>query len=258
MIETFTLVTSTYSYVVKHDTLDDERHILNVGNPNKYPCVVLAIFPRDKTITIVGISYLTECAIGGEMKAGSTGTTHMTKAALKLALHLYPDTGRVELTDNSGFQCGRVNVAIADHNLLLYGKTMYQRRLNAKAVNPKVALTIKNTHRVLKGVVMRQNEDFGLNDSVEKQIKKPSSWHNFFQQINFIVGCGYFTSDRMEQLRGIFKFSPLAFTEWTISLKTIRGWDVEWRIEDRSLKQGGGGGLQVLNMFPACYANETC
>ena len=242
MIETYTLVTSTYSYDVKYDQTDPTRFFMYVGNPHKYPCVGLVIYPLDNKIDLNGATHSPDCAVGGNMHTGLAGTSHMLKVAIKHVMSLFPHIDRIDLTDNSQFICdvgtrSQMDVSMPDHNLLLYGKTMYQRRFGAKATDRDISNAVHRAHQFLKQTVTILAEDIGV--AVEGKL----SWHKLFQQISEDSGCGYFTKPRMRQLQRIFSLPTLMFTDWYIPAKTVRTWDVDWQVQHRRMHRMRGGGL---------------
>ena len=169
------------------------------------------------------------------MSSGVSGTATMIEAALKVTMHLYPDIKRVTLTDNSTFECSKDHtVCMSEHNILLYGQTMYQRRYGAKPLTRQLMQSIYECHQRLKKRINTGQEigDIGFDYSGFVG----HTWHHLFKRIN-CQGCEYFTPERMKQLTQRFDVPAVMFTTWYISKRRIFTFS-EIQIRNRRRKDG--------------------
>lgn len=106
-------------------------HDVFVGGQRK-GCVQIIISKRGKH-TIEGtllIEYDRRCNIEGTLERG-TGTIHLLRTAIAFAYQMYPNLQEIHLLDHSYIQCHGKRMYLAPQQLTMYGKTWYERHINA-------------------------------------------------------------------------------------------------------------------------------
>jgi hypothetical protein len=154
-------INNSFIAVVSQDT---DRDIIKIGNPIQLqsPCVEIHIFKSTSTIYLHGLQYSQKCNITNDLLNGDDGTVIMLKLALSFAIKFYPYCHNFELTDESGYTDDtlRKTVNFSDRDILLYGKTWYQRKLSEIPLRPSNPTYRRNLKIFLKylDVVVSKND----------------------------------------------------------------------------------------------------
>jgi hypothetical protein len=94
-----------------------------------------------RTIQIRDLHYRQECQAFGKLQKGK-GTRALLTAALLFTIHMFPKCKYIILTDESSFQCSSAAsekgvVGLAEHNILVYANTWYQRLIPGLSLSTK-------------------------------------------------------------------------------------------------------------------------
>lgn len=177
----------------------------------------------DNTASIDYIQYNERCSLFEPMKKGS-GTQEMVKSVLSLCRKLF-GVSRFTMSDTSKFMCvpqgniepGEVELGI--HNLLVYGKSWYERKFDAvpSSINDRRRWEMSKV--LLAEKVDRERAD-RLKRSVSINIKEEDReqfldiiegsigtmpWNFMFEEINESYnGCSFFMGRNMDFITDTF------------------------------------------------------
>lgn len=160
------------------------------------------------------------CSLFEPMERGF-GTQEMVKATLSLCRNLF-GISKFTFHDASKFDClptgGEVNLDV--HNLLVYGKSWYERKFGAKPSSHAESLRWERSKQLLASVVdqekaTRVNRDIGVffqgehrdsflevvNDALVDRI----TWNQVFENMNLSHnGCVFFTGGMIDSVIDMF------------------------------------------------------
>lgn len=166
---------------------------------------------------ISDIGYDENCSVTSILKR-KDGTKQMLLATLALCVQLF-GVEKIQLVDASGFECEDEYIDLFLHNLLVYGKTWYERKHGAVAASHTQLLAQSKT--ALAGIVSESyaNELIAMthDDSIQTQIREAidkKSWNQLFHDINE-VGCSFFTGEVLESAETFFDIPNV--THWDVS-----------------------------------------
>lgn len=176
-----------------------------------------------------GVKYDETCSIR-QQPMPNAATKLMVKAVVQTLLEIFGHGFKqVNITDNSFFDCASVRsrVPMANHNVLLYGKTWYQRHFHAKCEDRVKATYISEYEARLSKPVTMTFDDFcrrfgGVRDRLKPCWQASQTWMELFQRINRIYGCDYFQS--IQELDLYFGIIDLKGSEWSIPIKNVQRW----------------------------------
>lgn len=107
-----------------------EKHI-RLGNPSHLamPCVHIQI--DGDALIVLNMSYNEKCTTDTKMPKGKNGSMLMLRIAITFALQMFAGVRHVILQDDSGFYDldAGCHVDLSTRDMILYGKTWYQRTL---------------------------------------------------------------------------------------------------------------------------------
>ena len=217
------------------------KHQYALGRALGGNCVDIFVDPELKECVLFGVEYGVNCSESGDMPHTETKT--MVKAALQWISTRYSDETfkRVEFDDNSYFQCNRnMRMPLANHHVLLYGRTWYQRHFGARSNNPLLEQSIAEYHTRLSLPIDITFENFcrwskpESNSNIEmlKEIwnkRANQSWHHLFRAINRKIGCEFFAC--MPRLISKLGIADLNLKRWFIPRNTVQSWNMPIQIQ---------------------------
>lgn len=160
------------------------------------------------------------CSLFDPMERG-TGTRDMIKSTLSLCKKLF-GISKFNLHDASKFDCPSTGgeVGLAVHNLLVYGKSWYERKFDAAPSSPHDSLRWERSKKLLSSVVEENNarriktviESVFQGDEREQFLEivndsliERNTWNQMFENINLSYeGCVFFTGKVADTINEIF------------------------------------------------------
>ena len=102
-------------------------------------CIIIEC--RKNICTIEKVNYDQRCNIDGNMRNGS-GTISMINAAIKFIFDYFPNIQEIQLKDHSIVICNtdknkNIDIFLPHIQIIQYGKTWYERKINARLRNIK-------------------------------------------------------------------------------------------------------------------------
>lgn len=212
------VVPATFNIQDNYDALlNDDLPSLPFGR------TCLSISSHDNRTPIIStLDYFKNCAMGDSMNR-RTGTYHMVCATLSLCQRLFGENfTRFRLQDASQFWCGKRQVDMWLHNLLVYGETYYERKFGA---TPDATHDLKDAWANLKTRLATEmvTQDFvnTLIQLTRSNVDDPSSlipimenavanqtWNEMFNQLHFAQdgkGCRFFSRDTLREIHMYFR-----------------------------------------------------
>jgi hypothetical protein len=129
----------------------EEGWTVSIGG-KKSGCVIIHIYNRTTRGELDFVGYDQRCTIDGAMPRGAA-TVAMVRAGIVLAFTKFPSLPYVYLRDHTRYDCNHTDFYLAHLMLGLYGKTWYEKNMNAelerKAAQAKVDLFIQETQKTL-------------------------------------------------------------------------------------------------------------
>lgn len=244
--------------VVERDR--DENTRTMVVLPDYIGCVTLSFNPRpsqkwDDTVVVDSIKHDTKCAAEGlPRKYGTRAMILGTFNVLKeLAKDRYPHLREFHLDDEASYPCPPFSVGNGKRiktfatDLLLAGKTYYERHLNVKPCSVAVLNIVNNvkkrvtepidmtfdsfwthlvgpvphdTERTSEQLNWLVNRKDALRRSYEKSTTAHDNWREFFQTVHQKYGCVFF-SCCWWRLCIMFNMTRLVGASWKVSFKRL-------------------------------------
>lgn len=111
-------------------------HRVHIGNTKK--CIVMSVYLDGDDPNIDAISHDQNCNVKRDMLQ-NTGTVHMIKSAMSFVRQYYRkyDFKNFQLKDKSTIKCERGWMPLNVYYLAKYGKTWYEKKLDAQPVDYK-------------------------------------------------------------------------------------------------------------------------
>lgn len=119
-------------YAILNKT-NDENWELFVGG-KKHGCIMMDC--RRGRCMLQRVGYDQRCNTSGDMPRGS-GTISMIKAALLFVFDTFPEIQTILLQDHSSVDCNETSIYLPHTQIIQYGKTWYERKINARLRNEK-------------------------------------------------------------------------------------------------------------------------
>lgn len=173
------------------------------------------------------------CSLFEPMERG-VGTRDMIKSTLSLCKKLF-GISKFTFYDASTFTCPSTGeeVGLAVHNILVYGKSWYERKFDAAPSSRHSSLRWEYSKNLLSSIVEEskslkikgviesifQGEDREqfleiVNDALIERIK----WNQMFERINFSYnGCSFFTEKMVDTISEMFSIPVV--DSWYIPIK---------------------------------------
>lgn len=173
----------------------------------------------ENTAMIDYLSFNERCSMNHPMERGE-GTKNMVMSVLSLCKRLF-GVSKFSLSDMSSFFCepSGGEVRLGPHNLLVYGKSWYERKFNAMISSNRDKSRWERSRSVLKSMVTREKAEIILSmikriydgeemdqfaELVESSIGI-STWNEMFSSINMsFEGCVFFTGKMITLLIDMF------------------------------------------------------
>jgi hypothetical protein len=190
-------------------TRKGERYTYEALDADGIACIniVINLSDPESELLLSGLSFRESCTIGYPMTRGE-GTVAMIKALLIFVMHKHPTIDRVTLTDDSKFDCvlpdgSRVPIHLGIHNLLLYGKTWYQRIFGATPIDDS---TKRNTNIILQKLNSPLPDNFNVfwNIRTGNYFDAKHEWIHVMKQEMQALFSDMKSKTCMEYLRAVF------------------------------------------------------
>ena len=207
----------------------ENREFINIGAINH--CVQIFYNERTNSAHLEWLG--TErggCEVNGRKISGED-TVVMTDLGFTILKQLYPNVDPIiTLRDSSKFTCNlpinkHVTLSTMIYNLLIYGKTFYQRRFNARLKyresEPAYDAFINARHNP---EMFKKTYDFNnvdLNKAFKPILERTETWAEFFTELNNTYGrntCALLHSWYLD-VYGFLAKEPI-HTDWTIDIST--------------------------------------
>ena len=185
-------------------------------------CLTLEITPSfsEYSAMIDYVGFNEGCSLFEPMERGF-GTRDMVKSTLALCRKLF-GTSKFMMHDASKFDClaaeGEVDLSV--HNLLVYGKSWYERKFDAKPSSLHDSLRWDRSKQLLASVVdedratrIKQYIDIFFREEDREQFLEivndaligRNSWNQMFENINLSYnGCVFFTGRMIDSVSNLF------------------------------------------------------
>jgi hypothetical protein len=111
----------------------EKRWTVSIGG-KKSGCVLIHINDRNRRGELDFVGYDQRCTIDGAMPRGAA-TVAMVRAGIVLAFTRFPSLKLVYLRDHTRYDCDTTDFYLAHLMLGLYGKTWYEKNMNAELEN---------------------------------------------------------------------------------------------------------------------------
>lgn len=226
----------TANYVFLMEVIEYSRYItINYGDPlNKEgPCCILTYdLEIPERIKLDGISYYARCSNGKDLEK-SIGTVEMLQSILKICVDSYPEIKRICFNDVSGFECNGKHLYLSYLGLLTHGQTWYERHFSAKSVSTALRDNIQTFKSFLS-----QKPSRGVFSFYDHTIKA-YTWYDYFNTIKKEQGCLFFIENKTE-IKAKARLD-LLYSEWYISSRKAKSYDIIYEIKRRRRPKQGGG-----------------
>ena len=204
-------------YSKKHKTL-------NVGNPilrsMHMPCIEIHmhtdLYSGIDYLLLASVGHFQECNVTNDMvmSRGEHGTILILRAALKLAITLWPQCKKLTMTDDSGFTDNTtgIHVCLSDHSMFKHGKTWYQRIVPEIRLEPfsKYKSIVSSILEIVNKVPRSRDRLFlGMTNKESVQDFIKSRDNNIVEQ-----------NKRILKVMACYKIPSLFGSEWTSRIST--------------------------------------
>lgn len=205
---------------------DGEYTIALIPTPSKnepkrfgVDCVqIMTFLPEDnrhEDYHLAQLHYDSTCALGGGLGHG-TGTEEMLMCTLGFCYKLFTkeDSSKpmaFDLLDASEIYCDGQKVSLRDYELLVKGKTWYQRKFGATTSDPDEQIHLDEFIEKLSNTPferwnfeslrqkLSQRLEVTLRDKyvqiMQESLDKNESWQMMIQRIGNVQGCSFFFDD---------------------------------------------------------------
>jgi hypothetical protein len=199
---------------------------------------------------IADLQYSDQCSYNKPL-VRKYGTECMIKGALRFILEQYPDVQQVDFADKSRRACAEIgtDIYLASHNLMIYGKTWYERVYGAvpvgRTLRVRDAILTKLKEPISMDFDMFQDIILSRVDLTDDQGREvmtlftnAKSWGDLFKGMYHRFGCGMFESIPRNFYHH-FDLQDIAGTIWTIPRQVIDAYDVNLTHEQDISVKGG-------------------
>ena len=116
-----------YEYDDMNNNSSQCRTRIFIGNKANKVCLVGFIEPdNDTKILLETFSYFKECSVSENLER-KTGVQNMMQAFVEYLQDNYPNVRKIELDDNSNFECGKIKIPTYPFYLFKYGSSYYEK-----------------------------------------------------------------------------------------------------------------------------------
>jgi len=119
-------------YAILNQSNDDNWELFIGGK--KHGCIMMDC--KKGRCMLQRVGYDQRCNTSGDMPRG-TGTVSMIKAAILFVFDRFPEIHIILLQDHSNVDCNGTEIYLPHTQIIQYGKTWYERKINARLRNEK-------------------------------------------------------------------------------------------------------------------------
>ena len=218
--------------LTKGDSPQESHHEIS-----EFSCLYIILERESNSFTghIDFLKHHKECSVSSSMEKGF-GTQAMVKSVLALCRRLF-GISMFSFYDASEFLCDTgggniLDVNMTDHNLLVYGKTWYERKFQAFPADEKDANLYNHSKTLLNRQVDVEKADqiiASINRHTSEKNRKLYSqivhdskqltitWNEVFTKIHKLQGgCEFFTGKNMDVITDMFSIYEI--DEWTMPI----------------------------------------
>ena len=170
---------------------------------------------RHEDFNLAHLRFHPTCALGGGLEQGS-GTEEMLMCTLGFCYDLFVEENTplpivFELLDASEIQCDGHRVSLRDYEILVKGKTWYQRKFGATTSDPEDQKKMNAFLSKLASTPFDESDFNALRDKISQRLESPlkkkyiqimqqslaakDNWQAMIRNIAAANGCSFFTAD---------------------------------------------------------------
>jgi hypothetical protein len=217
----------------------------------KEKCVMITVYHDDTMAHLEGVSYKELCGFNMEINTHlepGKGTIKMLKAAFKFAAQQFPHVIGFTLTDTSSVTCDHgIKIPLYYFSLAKYGKTWYQRNLDATPQRTSYVQSIANMNTTFNGPKQTSFSEFWkehiapnskkirireslLRETLENIYDTSTTLREFIHRLDSQFDCIIF-DEWLADLVEAHCTIPFNQAKWVVHVNTVNGWGFDLRIE---------------------------